>query len=729
METALEKTHFLEYWRVLQSRKEIVIAVLFAILVAGWLITLSMPKEYSAYTRMTVKPVTTDIDIFKGQPQDVRYDPFYLKTQIEVIKSKLVLDPVISNLNLRVTFQRAAKLPREFTEAEARRELLRSIRVTSLIDTSMIKIEVVRNAPQDTVTRDVKDIANELARIYAEISTVAERERVQGGLSKLDEELKKYDTQVAEKEKERERLRKDLNITLFTSPKKEFAGDGDPTSKLRLQELESNRIQARKTMTDRQMKLEKLQNLSGDQLLYTLVWLVQDPNLSILRRDMAEAGRKLKDLLETCAEKHPDVIRQKAVIDELTKQINDALEGAKTALQTDYDIAKRNLDMIEKDLVDEKKKDIETSSERYQPFLKVCEELEDLKKFRDALKISSARENVGLEIPQTPVRVVDHAEEPARDAPVGPSLVLNLAFSLILGLGCGVGLAFFVEYVDTSIKNIDEIERYIGAPVLGIVPQKVKSLIEAGDSGQHTEAYRVLRTNIQFSKKLGKGKIICATSGGAGEGKSFTIANLAFVCAQLNDKVLIIDSDLRRPRQHKIFNLDRLPGLADVLTGDATIEQAIRTTSIPNLWAMPSGKTSTGATGLLDTARLRDILDYLKGQFDWVFLDAPPVVGISDASVLASKVDAVLLVIQHRSYPREVSIRAKQIIENVGGNLLGVVFNNINMTRDSYYYHHYYRYYSDAYGYGKGSSRRGVDSDKRDAAKAGGDAAPKDWKV
>ncbi len=700
MGTSLEKTHFLEYWRIIQSRKEILIAVLLAILIAGWLITLSMPKEYAAYTRMTVRPVTTDIDPFRGQQQDLRYDPFYLKTQIDVIKSQLVLDPVISNLNLRAVFQRAAGLPREFTASEARNELRRSIRVTSLIDTSMIKIDVFRKAPQDTVTRDVKDIANELARVYAEVSTVAERERVQRGLSKLDDELRRYDEQVKKKEEEREKLRTDLNITLFVSPRKDFANEGDPISKLRLQELESNRIAARNVMNDCQMKLEKLQGLSGDQELYTLVSLVQDQNLGMLRRDLAEASRKLKDLLETCEKNHPDVIRQRAVIDELNRQIENAKAGVKTKLQTDCDIAARNFEMIEKDLEQEKRKDIETSA-RYQPFLKVCEELEDLKKFRDGLKISSAKENVGLEIPLTPVRVVDFAEEPSRDAPVGPSLILNLAFSLILGLGCGVGLAFFTEYVDTSIKNIDEIEQYIGAPVLGIVPRKVKSLIETGDTSQYAEAYRVLRTNMQFSKKLGKGKTICVTSGGAGEGKSFTISNLGFVCAQLNDKVLVIDSDLRRPRQHKIFNLERKPGLADVLTGAATIEQAIRTTSIRNLSVMLSGNTSAESAGMLDTVRLCDMLDRLRGQFDWVFLDAPPVVGISDAAILASKVDAVLLVVQHRSYPREVPIRAKQIIESVGGNLLGVVFNNINLTRDPYYYHHYYRYYSDAYGYGR----------------------------
>ncbi|MEI6807757.1 MAG: polysaccharide biosynthesis tyrosine autokinase [bacterium] len=730
MENSLEKTHFLEYWRVLQSRKEIVIAVVFALLVAGWLITLSMPKEYMAYTRITVKSLSPDVDPFKGQREDLRYDPFYLKTQIEVIKSKLVLDPVVSNLSLQATFSKAAKLPRSLTESEARLELLRSIRATSLLDTSMIKIEVYRKAPQETVTKDVKEIANEIARVYAEVSTVVERERVQGGLAKLETELERYNKQVVEKEAEREKLRKEFGIISFMTPRKDFGAEGDPTTRIRIQVLEDSRIVARKRMTECQVKMEKIQNLSGDPLLYTLVGLVQDQNLSILRRDMAEAERRLKDLQETHGENHPDVVRQNAVIMELKKQVNEALTGAKTALQTDHDIARRNLEMIEKDLAEEKKNEISGSSEKYQPYNKVCEQLEDLKKFRDALQISASKEVVGLEIPQTPVRVVDYAEEPDRNAPVGPSLILNMIFSMILGLGCGVGLAFFIEYVDASIKNIDEIERYVGAPVLGIVPQKVKSLIQDGEDSPHAEIYRVLRTNIQFSKKLGKGRTLCITSGGAGEGKSFTISNLACVCAHLNEKVLVIDSDLRRPRQHKIFNIDRQPGLADLLTGEATLEQAIRTTSVPNLWLLPSGRTSIGATGLLDTERMRDILDYLKGQFDWVFLDAPPIVGISDASVLANKVDGVLLVIQYRNYPRELPVRAKQIIDNVGGNLLGVVFNNINMTRDSYYYHHYYRYYSDAYGYGRNkSAKKASGIEKPGARQSGEEIAPKNWKV
>lgn len=710
METASERRHFLEYWRVLQSRKEIVIAVTLTIVIAGWLVTLSMPKTYMASTRIAVRNVAADLPAFPGaQDYEPQYNPFFLKTQIEMIKSQLVLDKVISNLGLQDRFAKARRMPMGMTTADTRRELLQCMRVTCFLDTNIIKIDVYRNAPKETVTQDVMDIGNAIADVYRSVSTDTNKEKTERGLIALEEEYARYEKQVLAKEKDVEDLRKKLNIVSMSRVSgKEGSGDGDRLEQLRLQELESNRIQARKTMTEKKVKLEKLKSLSGESAISTLAYLMNDPALSSLRREMTTADLKLRDLEETCGERHPDVVRQKAVIQEMNKQLSEAMAGAGNSLQTDYEIAKQNFESIEQELNDEKQKDIAGSGERYLPFYKANDELLDLRKLRDALKMRVIEERIGLELPQTPVKTVDYAEKPEDNEYVGPSLLINLALSILLGLCCGVGLAFFFEYVDTSVKNIDEIEKYLGVPVLGIVPQKVKILLDAGEGSPYAEAYRVLRTNIQFAKKMGKGKALCATSAGAGEGKSFTICNLGCVSANLGDRVLIIDSDLRRPRQHKIFNVDRKPGLADVLRGDVKLEEAVRTTKIPNLFMLPSGRAAEVSMGLLDTDRMRDLIDYLKGQFDLLLFDAPPIVGVSDASVLVSKVDAVLLVIQHRGYPREMSMRAKQIIDNVGGNLIGVVFNNINVTKDSYYYHHYYRYYYGAYGYGRDGKEKAV---------------------
>ncbi len=263
----------------------------------------------------------------------------------------------------------------------------------------------------------------------------------------------------------------------------------------------------------------------------------------------------------------------------------------------------------------------------------------------------------------------------------------------MVGLLAGVGMAFFIEYLDTSVKTVDDIERYLGLSVIGVIPQKVKPLIQEGPDSPHAEAYRVLRTNLQFANKGVGGGAYGVVSGGVGEGKSTTMFNLAYVCAQMGDKVLIVDSDLRRPVQHSILGMSNRFGLTNVMMRDVPIEETIKTTSVPNLHFLPSGKLPRSSIGLLDSQRVRDLVKNLKARYDYVFFDSPPIMGVSDASIIASEVDGVLLVVQYRKYPRVMSARAKRLLENVGGNIVGVVLNNINILRDDYYYY-YHSYYS-----------------------------------
>jgi capsular exopolysaccharide synthesis family protein len=252
------------------------------------------------------------------------------------------------------------------------------------------------------------------------------------------------------------------------------------------------------------------------------------------------------------------------------------------------------------------------------------------------------------------------------------------------------------------VKTVEDIEKFIGSTIIGIIPQKVRPLPEEGTESPHAEAYRVLRMNMELSKKLGGGNTLCLTSGGAGEGKSLTLFNLANICAQAGKKVLVIDSDMRRPTQHKMFKVSNRLGLADVLLEKTTIDQAIIRSALANIDFMPSGKLPSSAHGVLNARRLRAIIDHVKGAYDYVFFDSPPIMGVSDAAILCSEVDGVLLVIQHRTYPRAVSGRAKMMVDNAGGNLIGVVLNNLNVARDYYYY--YNSYYN--YSYGTSRDRR-----------------------
>jgi succinoglycan biosynthesis transport protein ExoP len=260
----------------------------------------------------------------------------------------------------------------------------------------------------------------------------------------------------------------------------------------------------------------------------------------------------------------------------------------------------------------------------------------------------------------------------------------------------GVGLAFFIEYLDTSVKTIDDVERTLQAPVLGVIPQNVGYLVEEGAESPHAEAYRVLRTNLLFSRKDDKLNTVAVVSAGAGEGKSTTVCNLATVFAQSGARVLMVDSDLRRPTLHKLMGVTNALGLTNYLMKQNTLEEVIQTSKLPSLDFMASGKLPSSSLGILSSAQMKDLIHELKQRYDFVFFDSPPIMGVSDASILASEVDMTLQVIQYRRYPQPMNIRAKQLIEKVGGNLIGIVLNNINMSQDESYYY-YSGYYHDYY--------------------------------
>jgi capsular exopolysaccharide synthesis family protein len=190
--------------------------------------------------------------------------------------------------------------------------------------------------------------------------------------------------------------------------------------------------------------------------------------------------------------------------------------------------------------------------------------------------------------------------------------------------------------------------------------------------------------------------------------------------------VLLVDSDLRRPSLHKLLNVTNSIGLTNYLLKQNTIEEVVQTTSLPSLHFLPSGKLPSSSLGILNSSQMREFIRQAKERYDFVFFDSPPIMGVSDASILASEVDMALLVIQYRKYPQVMTIRAKQMVEKVGGNLMGVVLNNINISQDSYYYYYsgyYYDYYSkhDDDGGTTGKSGKNGEAKKPAVAMASGD--------
>ena len=682
--------HFLDYWRVIRSRKEIVLAVLLLVVITGTAYTFTLPKIYASQSRIEVNRDNVDIDPFNPASQfGGGYDPYFLRTQFEIIQSKPILYEVINRLNLQEAW---GKKGEKIAKGHAYKILRSSLTVGQSRDTSLVSIMAKRQDPKEAMR-----IANELADVYRDARLDLKHKEMTRALDALRRELENQQEKVNAAEQQVEDIREDLDITLISQ--RFSGGAAESVEKLTLQQLHGDRIAARVKMLGAKTRYEELEAMSNEDLLVASSYLAGDPFVEAMRTQIKDHDVLLSSLLQNYGANHPEVKQTTAARDELMVKLAKALEGIKKGTRAQYIVARSDFEVLEEELRGVRTINQESQRDKMLPFNRATQKLDIQRSIMNALQARLAQEGITMKIPRTPVEIIDAAEESTR--PVSPNLFLNILLSIFVGLGSGVGLAYFIEYLDTSIKTADDVERWIGLPVLGLIPQKVRPLVEEGPDSDHAEGYRVLRTNMSFAESGGPTKgAFAVLSGGAGEGKSTTAFNLAYVCAQQGEKTLLVDADLRRPVQHTILGVSNRFGLTNVLLRDVPVEETIKTTSVPNLHFLPSGRLPRTSLGVLDPKRIGELVASLKQKYDMVIFDTPPLVGISDSSVLAKEMDGVVLVVQYRKYPRDMIIRAKQMLDTLGVKQVGVVLNNINIMRDDYYYY-YHSYYSNYYHSGE----------------------------
>jgi len=687
-----QSLHFLDYWRVIQSRKEIVIAVFLLVVVTGILVTYTLPRKYRASCKIAVEEEESRaVEVFNRNAGG--YDPFFLRTQFEIIQSRPVIEETIRKLNLNDRLAKAYGYdgqPPEKIQEQTYKIVAGSMRVQPYRDTNLIEIRIDMAEPKESAPQDAARLANTIAMVYRDQNLERFREEKELALAALADALDEQERRVDALETKVETIRQDEQIDIIAP----YAGSSSTLDKMSLARMEELRIRALLELEDKKAVYNKIQTADQKDLLNVAPRLVGDEALQSLVAAKRSAEVERSRLTRVLGDKHPDVVAVDAAIADLDSKITDQLRALKLGVEASYEAAQAKVASISDQM------DVLRATERtadatgWRKFRKAQEELNHARRVRDALEMRYIEERIELRIPRTTVDVVELAKAPDAREFVSPNLMLFIALSVFLGLASGVGLAYFIEYLDTSLKTVEDIERFMEMPVVGVIPQKVRPFVDPAADTRHAEPYRVLRANIQFSSVMTGKKTLCVTSGSVGEGKSLTIFNLAYICAQLGDRTIIIDSDLHRPRQHRMLGVSNQTGLANVLVGEITVNDAVQHTQQPNLDFLPSGKLASGVHGLLDSNRMKDLIAELSARYDLLLFDAPPMIGVSDASLLVREVDGVLLVIQHRKYPRAVSKRAKGMIENVGGNVVGVVLNNINVSRDySYYYHHaYYSY-------------------------------------
>jgi capsular exopolysaccharide synthesis family protein len=551
----------------------------------------------------------------------------------------------------------------------------------------LIEIKVYSEERQEAA-----DIANEIATAYKDYRIESRMELANKGIKVLEGELKAADEKVTRYQNDVDRWRKELEINDIDPYSGKVMGTMDQDT---MRRQESFRLEAQADRVQLETLYNDLKSKTRAELKKTIPTASPDPRLISLLEEQASAEQK-KALGEAeYGPENPEIKRLNNLLEALDKQIEARLDGVLSGLETRVKAFKEREKLLG-EMVEKAKSDDRKASEKMRPYLLAKDELELARQVKNALSMRVSQAMVdNVKMPtSTVVKIVDNAEPGLK--PVRPNKTLNISLGVVVGLILGVGLAFFIEYLDTSVKTIDEVERALQSPVLGVIPQNVGVLLLEGQESPHAEPYRVLRTNILFSRKDERHNAMTVVSGGAGEGKSTTLFNLATTFAQNGARVIVVDSDLRRPSLHKLMKVSNSIGLTNYLLKQNTLAEVIQTSSLPTMDFMPSGKLPSSSMGILSSSPMKELVNELKRRYDFVFFDSPPIMGVSDASVLASSVDMTLQVIQYRRYPQPMTTRAKQLIDKVGGNLIGIVLNNINMSQDENYYY-YSGYFEDYY--------------------------------
>jgi succinoglycan biosynthesis transport protein ExoP len=679
------KLHFLDYWRVIRVRLGLVVLVFLLVVIAASVATYFLPRKYDSFVTIEVEPEMTPVRIFENEtgPQQQVNDPKFIQTQFQIIERKGVLYPVIDRLDLQRKWGSTGEpLPKEV----ANKRLLGMLSLQEVRNTNLIQIDVYSTDPQEAAL-----LANTIADVYMEQRISEQQSLVSKGLDQMVDDVKKQEEAVSQAYVEASRLRTEANIVDPNPDSLDNSGRVEDSNVMSNQEKVN---ETRSEVATLQSRVAELDRLKSEDLMRAAGQLnLNDPiieqKLPIYQSLLADKAKMLNSGLGV---NHPDVKAAQAEIDTIEGQLRKQIDSIRKGLATQLAIAEDSLKAIESNLTNSQteQQTKKTASARYlDAKYKYIEE----RKLLEAAKSRLSSESMERTMPRNAAFVRDLAE-PAL-FPSKPNVTLNIALGVAAGLVLSISLAFFVEYLDTSVKTMDDVEKYVDLPVLAVIPQRTKMLPNAGDDTADAEAYRILKTNVDFNRKKINASTFSIVSGGAQEGKSTTACNLATSWAKSGQRILVVDADMRRPSQHRLFGLENRLGLGNYLKGEATLDEIIHPTSVSNLSLTPAGSAATDVVSLLHSKTMKHLVEVAKERFDVVIFDSPPILGVSDASIIASLVDGLIVVVQHRRFPRSMLLRVKKAIQNVGGDILGVVLNNVNIRHDRHYeyytsYTHYY---------------------------------------
>ncbi|MBI5118037.1 polysaccharide biosynthesis tyrosine autokinase [Candidatus Poribacteria bacterium] len=482
----------------------------------------------------------------------------------------------------------------------------------------------------------------------------------------------------------------------------------------RLKEINKNLIDVEKKRIEVESDYRSIERaLRGDIKVENLPEIARSETIRDLKLEYIKTKQRFSDLGKSFGPNHPEVKAAQAMLDAIKEKTETEMLSILGSVKSEYDRALRQERQLRAELKKQEEEVMDFNKIAVQ-YKVLTDESETLSKTYNAvakrieeIEIATAAGSKGDNI-----FIITHPRVPAK--PVKPRKAFSLMLASFVGLSLGLGLCFFVEYLDTTIKTKDDVESLFGVPVIGYVPAIEED--DAGGVGQAppelhllrdsrspvAEAFRSIRTALAFSGMNGSLKNVLVTSASRGEGKSLSSVNIAVMMAQTGKRVILIDADMRKPRLHKIFSAPSSPGLSNLLAGEGVsgLREAIQPVAgIDGLKLLTCGPLPPNPAELLNNPRMKSLIEEMDKEFDVVVFDTPPLVSVTDAAVLSQHVRNIVMVVRSFSTQKELLSRARDIVVETQSRVLGIVLNNADVPRGTY--HSYY--YGDYYGYGYGA--------------------------
>jgi capsular exopolysaccharide synthesis family protein len=716
---AIDIVDIKEYVGIVLKRKWLVMACFIVCLVAMAVFLMLQPPTYSSYAKIqTLAGMTIGDTGVRGREEVSQYN--VIQNAIEVINGEEMLQRTAARVIPKLG------LPPSMTPLEARERFIKKVTATGGRGGNTFVTLTVEStgAPKDA-PRFAREFANEWANEFLQAKKTQREEEIRRATDSIRNLIHATESKISEAQRELEAYRNKNNLSLLNE---RINMDSE-----RLMELNQQWDSVRNEL----IKLEVQRPIIEKDPVYNFKLIMQslEPVAGAQvpagddRRATVDSGGdrrqgamspsattqyfdlqkqrglillKLESNRSLYKEKHPVMVELQNELNLLDAQIAQEVQFALERFRTQISVLQAQEQRMKEEIKTVEGRAAETNR-KLQDYDILRDNLEAMKKQREEQQ--KTLDNVIA----TQIMRSDRfqlQEEARLGVQTGPKFKTGLLLSASFGLGLGIVLAFFIEYVDDSIKVAEEVERDLKLPFLGMVPAAHWSLEDLKTHLLHnlsqqsgiSEAYRMVRTAVLFAAPKEKLKVLQLTSAVPLEGKTTTTLNLGIGFAQAGEKVLLIDCDLRRGELHRYFDFQKENGVSEILRGEKTPDEVVRHTEVENLDLITTGVPPPNPAEMLLTPRMKEFLDWARARYDRVFVDCPPAMGISDTAILSSMVDGLVLVVWAGHTSRRFVCAAKDGLLARGANVVGFLLNNLDVGRVGYYYYYPY-YYSYYYTY------------------------------